>query len=237
MKYILDGVVILIVLGGLLLGYRHGFVRTIVKLVGCVVALVLAGTLSQVVAQGIFDQFMQEELETAIAEKVTITEGASLKEEIQNALEGLPGSVRNVLDNAGWVDRAIEEIDDTASYQPADISHSIVAYIVQPVVMALLNIIAFLVLFVLLMIVISLLAKLIGNLLHLPVLRQVDGILGAVLGTVEGVVMAMVVVAALQIAAASASDDAWLTRQDLENTVLVSFMAEHNPITDQWNVV
>lgn len=92
-----------------------------------------------------------------------------------------------------------------------------------------LSILVFLVLFVLFMIAVSLLARLVGGFLKLPGLRQVDGILGAVLGTVEGVVLALVLVSVMQIAAASAADDAWLSRQTLNDTVVVSFMAAHNP--------
>lgn len=237
MSVLLDVVIVVIVLLGIFLGYRHGFVWTITKLVGCVVALVLASYLSQTVAEGIFDSFFQENLETTIAGQLPDTDGASLKTEISNALANLPGSVKNVLDNSGWIDRAMAEIDDLGTYQAADVARSVVTYVVRPVAVSLLSMVAFLILFILFMIAVSLLARLVGKLLRLPVLRQVDGILGAVLGTVEGVVVSLVVVAVLQIVAASASSDAWITRQDIENTVIVSALGEINPITDALNVV
>lgn len=142
-----------------------------------------------------------------------------------------------MLNNSGWIDRAMAEIDDLGTYQAADVARSVVTYVVRPVAVSLLSMVAFLILFILFMIAVSLLARLVGKLLRLPVLRQVDGILGAVLGTVEGVVVSLVVVAVLQIVAASASSDAWITRQDIENTVIVSALGEINPITDALNVV
>ena len=237
MEDILDGVIILIVLGGLLIGYRHGFVWTVVKLVGCVVALVLAATLSQTVAESIFDNYMQEKLESSITGQLPASQSGSMKDDIRRALDGLPASVKYVLNNAGWIDQAMNEIDDTSGYKPADVSHTLATYVVRPVAVSLLGILAFIVLFLLFMVGISLLARLVGKLLRLPVLRQVDGILGAVLGTVEGIVVALVVVSVLQMAAASASDDAWLTRKDMDKTILVSRMAEWNPLTDYLNVI
>ena len=237
MAYVLDGIVILVVLLGLLLGYRRGFVRTIVKLVGCVMALVLAATLSQTVSRLLFDQFMRDKIQTSVATQVSAAEGESLQKTVENAVKTLPESVQQVLDHAGWVDNAIAHIGDSGVAQPQDVARSIVTYIVEPVVTSLLSILVFLVLFVLFMIAVSLLARLVGGFLKLPGLRQVDGILGAVLGTVEGVVLALVLVSVMQIAAASAADDAWLSRQTLNDTVVVSFMAAHNPVAEHWKVL
>lgn len=237
MEYILDGVIVLIVLGGLVIGYRHGFVWTVVKLVGCVVALVMAAYLSQTVAESVFDNFMQEKLEASIAGQLPDTQSGSMKADIRRALDSLPDSVKNVMNNAGWIDQAMNEIDDSAAYKPADVSHTLASYVVRPIAVSLLGVIAFLVLFLLFMVAISLLARLVGKLLRLPVLRQVDGILGAVLGTVEGIVVALVVVSVLQIAAASASNDAWLTQKDIDETILVSRMAQWNPLTDKLNLI
>lgn len=237
MAYVLDGIVILSVLLGLILGYHHGFVRTVIKLVGCMVALVLAATLSQTVAEGIFDQFMRENIEASVSAQVSAANEESLQKTVDSAVKALPPSVQNVLRRAGWLDNAIAHIDDSGVSRPEEISRSVVTYIVEPVTTALLGIIAFLILFLLFMIGISLLARLVGGLLQLPVLRQANGILGAVLGTVEGIVIALVLVSVMQIAAASASDSAWLTQKDMDDTILASRMAAYNPLAEYWNVL
>ena len=46
MAYILDIAVILIFVLAIFIGYRRGFVKSIIRLVGCLLALVIAGTLS-----------------------------------------------------------------------------------------------------------------------------------------------------------------------------------------------
>ena len=51
MAYILDIAVILI------LGYKRGFVKAAIKLVGCILAVIVAGAASIPLAAGIFDTF------------------------------------------------------------------------------------------------------------------------------------------------------------------------------------
>lgn len=237
MAYILDGIIVLIVLFSLWMGYRHGLVRTLIRLVGCVLALVIAAMLSQPVAEGIYDGFLQEKIAASVAENVTLTEGAAVREDINETLSGLPESIQNVLANSGWLDRALESFDDSVVYKEAEITEAVVTYIVRPVAVALLGVIAFLFLFILLMVVVTLVAKLVGKILKLPFLRQIDGVLGAVLGVLQGVLISFVVVAVLQMAAASADKDAWLSPQDIEDTVIVSRIADNNPIVEKWNIM
>lgn len=237
MAYVLDAVILLIVLLGVWIGYRHGAVRTLIRLVGCVLALVIAGALSQPIAEGIFDGFLQEKVEQTVSENVMTTQGSLVKEDIRTALSGMPDSVMNVLDNSGWIDRAFDSFDDAVAYKQDEITHAVVTYIVRPVAVALLGIIAFLILFILLMIAVSIAAKLVAKILRLPFLRQIDGGLGAVVGALQSVLVAFVVVALLQMTAASATKDAFIDRQDIENTVLVSRMAAVNPITERWNIL
>lgn len=58
MAYILDIAVILIFALAIFIGYRRGFVKSIIRLVGCLLALVIAGTLSGTIAGGIYDGFL-----------------------------------------------------------------------------------------------------------------------------------------------------------------------------------
>lgn len=82
------------------------------------------------------------------------------------------------------------------------------------------------------MIVVGLVAKLVNGLFKVPVLKQVNGVLGAVVGVVQGILLLFVAVTVLQLVTASTSTDAAVSSQDVEDSILVGFMADHNPITN-----
>ena len=81
------------------------------------------------------------------------------------------------------------------------------------------------------MIIAHFLANLISKVFRLPLLRQADGLLGALLGAVEGVVLGLVAVTVMQMMAASTTENALISQQDIESTVLVSAVAQINPVT------
>lgn len=237
MTILLDIMILLVIGIGIWRGYKHGLVRTLIRLVGCILALVIAALLSRPVAEGIFDTFLQENIEATVAESVSATAGKTVEEHIAAALDVLPESVQNVLDNAGWVERAAEGVDDSMDDAEAALAASIVQNMVRPVAVALISMLALLVLFVLLMIAVSLLSKVIGALFNIPVIKQINGVLGAVIGLLEGVLIAIVITALLQITAASSDKEGWITEEDIDDTILVSQMAENNPIVERWNLL
>ena len=82
MTIALDILILLVIGIGIWRGYKHGLVRTLIRLVGCILALVVAALLSRPVAEGIFDAFLQENIETTVAESVSATAGKTVEEHI-----------------------------------------------------------------------------------------------------------------------------------------------------------
>ena len=101
----------------------------------------------------------------------------------------------------------------------------------RPVGVLLIRMVSFLLLFIVLMIAAHFLANVISKVFRLPLLRQADGLLGALFGAVEGVILALAAVTVMQMLAASTAEDALISQQDIEDTVIVSAMAEINPVT------
>ena len=54
---------------------------------------------------------------------------------------------------------------------------------------------------------------------------------GAVIGLIQGILFLFVAVTVVQLVTASASADAALSAKDVEDSILVGFVADHNPIT------
>ncbi len=232
MAYILDGAAILVVLLAVFIGYRRGFVRSLIQLVGLVAAVIVAAALSTGIASLIFDQFVSEGLTQTVASKIQTTDTAAAAQSVQQALEELPGPVYNALvQYVGTPEEIVSGIQGSLEGGAETVASTVVRLVIRPVAVALLRFLVFFILFILLMIVVGLVARLVNGFFKAPVLKQINGTLGAVIGLVQGILFLFVAVTVVQMAAASASADAVLSSDDVDNAILVGFIAEHNPIT------
>ena len=147
----------------------------------------------------------------------------------------MPAPVLNALEAFGLSspEQIFDDVKASVDSSAEDIAHSVVQVVIRPVAVALLRILCFFVLFLLLLILVAIAANLISRVFRLPVLRQLDGGLGAVIGVIEGVVLVFVAVTVVQMVAASSSSDALITTQHIQNTTLVRWVAEHNPLADE----
>lgn len=231
MSYILDAAVIAIVVITTVLGYRHGFIRTMVQLVGSVAAFFLAFSLSGLAADKVFDNLMQQpirdRIETVWTE--TLTEGAAqtLTEKTNSVVDGLPTFMQMLVDTDALTDGIRQSIGngDTA----ASVANYLTVDVLRPVAVSVLRVLAFLLLFVILLFLLRLLSKLIQPLIKLPLIHQTDKLLGTFLGLAKGFVFALVAVTVFQLIAAG-STEGFFSIQTVRDTFLVSWIAEHNPI-------
>ncbi len=233
MAYILDGAVILIFILAIFIGYKRGFVKAAIRLVGCILAAVIAGVLSPVIAGGIFDTFASDKLQQTISSGMTTTDASSAAEGIEKALESLPAPVLNALEACGLSSptQIVENVKDSLNGTADALAETVVTKVLRPVAVALLQALCFFILFILLMIVVGILAGLVNKVFKLPLLKQMNGGLGAVVGAAEGLVLLFVAVTVVQLAAASSGTDALITQKDIDDSFVVSRMAELNPLT------
>lgn len=86
MAYILDIAVILIFALAIFIGYKRGFMKTILRLVGVVLALVIASSVSKPAAGWIYDQFLASSIQEQIVAHVPSTDTATLESGLQAAM-------------------------------------------------------------------------------------------------------------------------------------------------------
>ena len=233
MAYILDGAAILVVLLAVFIGYHRGFVRSLIQLVGLIAAAVIAAVLSTGIAALVFDSFISDGLTETISTKIQATDTSSAAESVQQALQELPAPIVHALEQyIGTPHEIVSGLEGSLSGSAQAVAETVVKSVVRPVAVALLRFLVFFILFILLMIVVGLVAKLVNGLFKVPVLKQVNGVLGAVVGVVQGILFLFVAVTVLQLVTASTSADAAVSSKDVEDSILVGFMADHNPITN-----
>lgn len=232
MAYILDVAVILLFVLAILIGIKRGFIKTVIRLVGCLLALVIAYSLSGVIAGGAYDTFLAPTVKEQIVAHVPSADTESLKDGLDAVMEQLPGFVRNAVDNnVGSTDQIVDYLEGSLNGNMESLAATVSDKVVRPVAVAMLQMICFFVLFIVLMIVVIILSCVINKVFKLPLLKQANGVLGGILGAVEGVLWVFVAVTVIQLVASSSPADSLLSAQNLENSLLVSRLADINPIT------
>ncbi len=228
MAYIWDIVVIVILGLTVFFGYRRGFLQTVVQLVGCVAAFVIALSISSPAANAVFDSFIAEGVETRLTESLNNVADVPMEEKLDAAIAELPKPIGSMLQNNTQLQATIDELSANVSSSVEALVKSVVQSVIRPIVVALLQFIIFILAFLILLFVAKLLAKLIKPVSKLPLIRQVDGTLGAVLGALKGAVFVCVLVSVLQLIAATGSGKGPITQEILDNTIVVQYVADIN---------
>lgn len=239
MAYILDIAVILIFALAIFIGYKRGFMKTILRLVGVVLALVIASSVSKPAAGWIYDQFLASSIQKQIVAHVPSTDTATLESGLQAAMDQMPSSVINALQNfnVGSAEEIVHSLEGQLTGSVETVAATISDKVIRPVAVVLLMLVCFFVLFIVLLIVFLILASLLSKVFKLPGLRQMDGALGAVLGGIEGVLWVLIAVTVIQLVATSTSSGSFISSADLQNSLLVSKLASINPITSMMDKV
>lgn len=221
MAYLLDGAVILILLIALWLGVRRGLVKSLILLVGFVLAAVLAGRFSQPVATAVYDRVLADRVEQTVVQKVQETGERQLNVSLSTLFEGTPSVAQYIREN-GWDTTVSVGLSDLQTESVQKAVAPAVEQAVRPALIALIQAVALPVIFLLLMAAAWLLSRLIDRIFRLPVLKQANRLGGGLMGLLQGLCWSV----AFSMAVRLAVDCGWFsTPQVLADTLLVSRLA------------
>ena len=195
MGILLDIGFVIIILLCVVFGYKKGFFKSIAGFIGAVIAMFLAWVLAGLIANALYQGIFREKLIDNISAVLSNDALASFPEKAAQVVANLPGFLSNTLNNQGITSSQIEQSLQAAGNNAAPAT----ADLISPAVIWLLQLLLTVILFFILVILVRLVIKLIGNVFRLPVLRQVDGILGGLFGIFKGVVYIFLVCILLQL--------------------------------------
>lgn len=230
MSWILDGIIVLLLVIAVVLGYKRGFITTAVQLAGYVFAFLIAMSLSTTVAEFTYDHFIGEKITESVSVAFSDNTGSTVSEKVEGMLETLPAFLQTALSENEEVQNALTNIENKTENTITAVTETVVEQILRPVVVALLRFVIFLILFLILLLVVKLLSKLVKPLAKLPLIRQIDGLLGIVLGAVNGCVFSIVAVTVMQLIITAGSTTGPFTAENLQNSLLASWIADMNPL-------
>ncbi len=227
MGYVLDGIILGVCLLCVFIGIHRGFIRSVVHFLGSVIAAVLSSVLGGALAQWLFDALFREALTQKINTSILALGGSASQSAAQQVLDSLPEFLLRALESAGVTAESISGGITAQSSQAAAMMTDYLA----PVFVSFLKVLCVIVLFCLLMTLVRLLASMVGHMLRLPVISQLDGLLGGVFGFLLAVFTVWIVIAAVLVftpmldpATSSQVDSA------LEQSVIAGLFVNMNPL-------
>ncbi len=199
MGYILDGIILLICLICVLVGVKKGFIHSVVRFLGAVIAALaavagaacLALSLGGALAQWLFDTMFRGAMVEKINSSLQALGSENAAAAAGQVLASLPDFLVRALEEAGVT---LETVSHAINSQTSGAAGMVVDYL-SPVFVNFLKVLAVIVLFFLFTTLARLLAALISDLLRLPILRELDGVLGGAFGFLLALVSVWVVVA------------------------------------------
>lgn len=215
MNYILDLIFLLIVAIFVFISVKKGFVRSLIEVVGYVLAIVLAISISTPSSNYIYDKAIEPGLITSI--------NNAIEEKSDAAIEGLPEFIKGILNNTD----IFTDIENILSGDKVTSIAQEISEIVKPIAISVLKTILSIVIFVILLIVVSILAKIINSMFKGVVLGTANKVLGAALGGVKGIIFACIFCLAVYfITAVSTKEWLFFTDEAINNSYICSSIVE-----------
>ncbi len=194
MHYILDVVILIIIFLFAYSGFKRGLIKAGLTLISVIASAVLAALISNPVSTFIYDTFVKQGLRDRIAESL---ESTNINEVVNSLFDDFPGVITSLLESNG-ITRA--SVLSSASGGADSAADSVVTAI-SPGFISIINFFAVIVLFIAFVLLTGLLVSLISKSVRLPVLAQLDSILGSALGVVFAIIVSWLLISLVGFAA------------------------------------
>lgn len=221
MAYLLDILLVALFVLCVWIGWRRGFIKTVSGLIALVVALVVASILSGPIANAVYGTAVEPVVMTTLEEQFA-TEALPTAAQMDAALEKLPAFVIGLL-KAGEMDSGaaiLEKVNAVAAGET--VAQAITDRVITPIVLPLMQMLCSVILFIVAYLLTAIVLRLLDVVAKLPLLKQLNNLLGVVAGAVTGAVW-VVFVARILFTLAWLGWLAWLTPAVLEQTWLTAF--------------
>ncbi len=220
---VLDLIVLAIIALTILISAKHGFVRTLIEVVGFIAAFVIAFNVSTPLANATYDKFIEPPLISSFQDAAVDGVGNST----EAVWEAMPDFITNNADSLGLKKEDIKQnLTDSASNNASEIVINLSQNVLKPTASKIISMVYTTVLLIVLLFVVKILAKLVNKLFSISIVGKLNRTLGGVVGLVKGVVFAVVLCMVIS-TIISFTENGFLifTRDAIESSVLFKTLA------------
>ncbi len=213
-------------------GWRKGFFRSLIYVIGCIALYITSHLVSRKAAPILYEKFVGpyfiEKIELYIS---NVGDGVRIESVIINALNKIPSFCKDLILGEGNIENFIEKISALADSKVENVAHLLVYDCMPEVIIPLIQGILFLVLLILLFLLFKWLVQLLGNQASKKTLvGRIDGVIGGICGLGIGFIIMLVLTFVLRLVIGFTADQlSWCSTAVIENTFL--FKLIYNIVT------
>ena len=230
MAYLFDVLLVALFALCVFFGWRRGFIKTVSGLIALAAAVLVSSALCGPIAQWVYTGTLEPTISSTLEAQLPaeVLPGA---DEIDVALEKLPSFVTDLLvvGEVGDGEAVLSKLGTVANGE--NLAAAITEKVITPIVLPLLEMLCSVILFVVVYFIAMLVLRLLNLVAKLPVLKQLNGLLGVVAGVITGAVWVIFAARILYVVAGLGWIE-WLTPAMLDQALLVPLVNGLIPVAE-----
>lgn len=198
---ITDIIIVAVIVLFTVIGVKRGLAKTLLNLAGLLITAISAYYLSSFLSQLIYDLFIKQTVMNNIQQMI---EQNGIDYAFSNCLEAVPQWINGILSFImGIFGVSLSEYQSQLALSSnfSTSASQAVENILAPVVTSVFGMFILIVLFIIILFVVKKLVKLISRVFNIPVIKQINQLLGGIIGLAEGLLIIFIAVNILDIVA------------------------------------
>lgn len=238
MQYVVGIIIDVLILLVLFLCYKKGakdgFAKTLVSLLGFVIAAVLASMLCAPISEAVYDKTMSKPINDAVSSALIgddALDKSSVTIAVEEGINSLPSFIRDITGLENKKGEIVANVNESTNATALKICDTVCESYIRPVVIKILSVIVFLLLFVAVWLICKIVAKMLKIINKLPLLGGLNKLLGGIIGLIRGVIFALVICFCIVVFTADgASIFGVITAQTVQSSLVLKTVATYNPL-------
>lgn len=212
---------------------KKGFVLTLLDFAAFFLAVFLAIPVSGWLAEGVYNTFISQSVVTALESQLpSAASGAEIAAQVNAVLKDFPDFVTVYASSIGIDISEISRQVSAAGASAGSLAQTVEANIVAPIVTAVCKAIIFVILLIIFVILLKIAARLINQFFKLPVLKTLNGTLGAILGVLKAAVGIVIICSVIGLIGELTAESTPVIQNSVNDSVVAEFVNDHNPIME-----
>lgn len=212
---------------------KKGFVLTLLDFAAFFLAVFLAIPVSGWLAEGVYNTFISQSVVTALESQLpSAASSAEIAAQVNAVLSDFPDFVTAYASSIGIDISEISRQVSAAGASAGSLTQTVEADIVAPIVTAVCKAIIFVILLIIFVILLKIAARLIKQFFKLPVLKTLNGTLGAILGVLKAAVGIVIICSVIGLIGELTAESTPVIQNSVNDSVVAEFVNDHNPIME-----
>ena len=182
MSYI--DVILLAIIGIVVfISVKSGFFKTLFDLVGYIVAVVVAKSVSLILAKNAFDTFIRGGAEEYLNSVVSEITTEQLPEQTDRVVSSIPDGLRGLLNVVGFTEEKIADQISTIETSGQNMVTDLMDNVIEPIGVGIMQFLIFIILGIVLLVAAKIIVSLLNKIVKkLPVIKRFNSLLGGIIG-------------------------------------------------------